>query len=71
MTITEILVAIFQGDLDDDLDQLRDAYLQRTDRIAKEKFKEINVGSLVRFNDRTRPEYLQGALATVSERKQW
>ena len=69
MTLGEVLAAVFQGEFDDDLTVLKQALLDRSDKVAKRKFREINVGSLVQFNQFTRPEYLQGAYATVTAKK--
>lgn len=69
-SVGQLLADIYDGKLDDELGRIRTAIERRSEEIKDTLFDRIKVGSLVRFNERTRPKYLQGTLATVTEKKQ-
>lgn len=60
-------VQIREGGLDDYLDELEQVIKTRRANLDREsrRYSNYPVGSLVRFNERVRPQYLRGAQARV------
>lgn len=65
MSTYDVVVDITSGLHDENLDDLVAAIKQRRDVLASRVRRTLKVGDTVRFNDRTRPQYLIGETATV------
>lgn len=66
--LQQLLSDIHTGIYDDDIERLAIALRRRENAIASDTFYTVEVGDLVRFNNKTRPKYLQGATATVVDK---
>jgi hypothetical protein len=67
MSIPPPLVeAIMNGRFDSHLDQLVNLIQQRKVLVGQQLLTSLQVGDMVRFNMRTRPQYLRGRSATVA-----
>lgn len=66
----EIVAAILRGDCDESFEDIAEAMRYRREQLKSIQMKSIKVGSLVRFNNYTRPEYLQGVKGVVIQKKQ-
>lgn len=64
----DILDAIVDGEFDDDLDGVIEAVQIRRNTLNERKRLEFKVGDTVRFNASASPKYLNGVLATVTEK---
>jgi hypothetical protein len=67
--LREFRTKVFLGDYDDELSMLIDTIRDRLAAVEMLKHQSMPPGSLVRFNDFARPQYLIGVPATVTERK--
>jgi hypothetical protein len=62
----EVAKGIIVGDYDDYLDQIGNSIKTRRDALAP-KIWDFSVGDRVRFNNKTGPKYLIGAVGTVTQ----
>lgn len=68
--IGSALAMVMSGDVDEELDVLTEAIKERKQQIVANFRLTLSVGDRVRFNDLTRPKYLQGVEATLIEKLQ-
>lgn len=68
--LAHFLAQLLLGTWDEELDSLKTAIVDRYDTVQENQFDDIAVGTLIRFNTRTRPKYLQGAVGVVIQKKQ-
>lgn len=57
---------ILLGGHDERLDELKDAIRARENALAQALRRSLKAGDTVQFNEKVRPQYLIGALATVT-----
>jgi hypothetical protein len=69
VNITQVVGAIINGALDDDIDTIREAIKSRRDMKAQILKATLKVGDKVTFVS-SNPRYLQGLTATVVAKKQ-
>lgn len=63
-----VIASIFEGDVDDDLDQIVAAVKERRSHLAQRRKMLLSKGDRVRFTELTRPKYMIGELGTITER---
>jgi hypothetical protein len=63
----KLVTAIFDGEMDADLDMITSAVRDRRATIARRGLVGIKIGDKVRFSSVTRPAYLRGLMATVKK----
>lgn len=68
MTSTNIIVAIISGQADDNLNGIASAVVERKKALGAVTLHTIKPGHKVRLTG-LRPRYMEGALATVVERR--
>jgi len=67
MNIESICLSIARGELSsDDLNRISRSIRMRSEHLSQIKFFSLKIGDKVIFNNKTRPTYLIGAKATVS-----
>ena len=66
-TLEEIIDAILDGVVDNDMDKLNSAIKQRKEIKNSRKILFISVGDSVGFNSQANPKYLQGKVALVTK----
>lgn len=69
MTIEELVGSILKGDLDDDLNTLKNTIKERREALSRQKFLLVKNGATGKLVN-LRPNYLVGAPVTVIGRKQ-
>jgi hypothetical protein len=67
LTLGEVKTAIIVGDLDANLDALKQAIKTREGMKAIQLKSELSIGDTVYFTNKVRPAYMAGAAATVKE----
>lgn len=65
--INDLLDLILDGYADKHLDAINKAIHSRRKALENRKIFVLKPGDLVQFNERTRPKYLQGIVATVKK----
>lgn len=63
--VTEINTAIMNGELDNTLEEISKAIVERRKIVARIGLFSIKAGDKIKFNKRVRPAYLAGLCATV------
>lgn len=61
---------ILSGKCDSELSQISEAIRLRKEQLAQISFFDFKVGDKVKFNSQTRPGYLIGCEAIITEKKQ-
>lgn len=70
MTTNEIIHSILDGDNDGEFDEIIQAIKVRRKSMDAGKVLGLRVGDRVRFNSRTRPQYLVGVEGEVVKKNQ-
>ncbi len=68
MEVAKLSVKIRLGELDDDLEAIRNALVSRHKVLARQRFNSLKVGDTVVFNDSV-SKNLAGASAIVTDKK--
>ena len=68
--MNEIIDKVLGGEADEYLNELREAVNSRRKVVAARVVSGVKVGDRIRFNENTRPKYLQGIEAVVVEKLQ-
>lgn len=64
-TLNKVIRAINSGELDSALDAISNQVKNRRQRLDAQKVYMYCIGDVVQFNDKCRPQYMQGEKATI------
>lgn len=67
LTFGQVNTAIITGVFDTELDLINRSIKTRKDMLSAMLKNSLNIGDKVKFNDTTKPTYMRGMVATVTQ----
>jgi len=67
LTFGDINTAIITGEFDNELDRISQSIKTRKEMLDAVLKNSLKVGDKVKFNDTTKPTYMRGMVATVTQ----